>query len=139
MVTEYFNNGTLEDHLLEYKGKPALALRAFRSVVSTVSLLPKEGIVHRDIKPANIFVRGNHELVLGDFGLVFVPDRMPRITASHETVGAGDFIPPWGDMGARLEHVDRASTYTCSARFSGAWYLEGRCSKGSILLSPRTT
>lgn len=56
MVTEYFPKGTLEDHILEYKGNPALALRAFQSVVKTVSLLHKEGIVHRDIKPANIFV-----------------------------------------------------------------------------------
>jgi serine/threonine protein kinase len=107
MVTEYFPHGTLEDHLLEYKGKPALALEAFRSVVETTSHLHKEGIVHRDFKPANIFVRGNHELVLGDFGLVYVPDKAPRITAyAGETVGASDFIPPWGDMGVRLENVE---------------------------------
>ena len=75
MVTEYLTNGNLEDHLLEYKGNPALALKAFRSMVNTVSLLRKEGIVHRDIKPANIFIGKDHELVLGDFGLVFVPDK----------------------------------------------------------------
>jgi serine/threonine protein kinase len=57
MVTEYFPNGTLEDHLLEYRGNPALALEAFRSVVKTASLIHKEGIVHRDFKPANIFCR----------------------------------------------------------------------------------
>ncbi|MGB9072137.1 MAG: protein kinase family protein [Terriglobales bacterium] len=108
MVTEYFANGNLEDHLLEYKGNPALALKAFRSVVNTVALLHKDGIVHRDIKPANIFIGTDHELILGDFGLVFVPDRPPRITAYQgETVGAGDFIPPptWRGMGIRLEHV----------------------------------
>lgn len=105
-MTEYFADGTLEDHLPEYKGNPALALKTFRSVVKTVSLLHKEDIVHRDIKPANIFVPKNHELVLGDFGLVYVPDKAPRITAYEgETVGAGDFIPPWGDIGIRLELV----------------------------------
>lgn len=109
MVTEYFVNGTLEDHLLEYKGNPALALKAFRSVVNTVALLHKDGIVHRDIKPANIFIGKDHELILGDFGLVFVPDRPPRITAYQgETVGARDFIPPptWRGMGIRLEGVE---------------------------------
>jgi hypothetical protein len=35
MVTEYFSNGTLENHLLEYKGNPALALKAFQSVVNS--------------------------------------------------------------------------------------------------------
>ena len=60
------------------------------------------GIVHRDIKPANIFIGKGHVFVLGDFGLVYVPNRERRITRLHgETVGAGDFIPPaaWRGMG----------------------------------------
>jgi serine/threonine protein kinase len=108
MVTEYFPNGTLEDHIEEYTGNAALALKAFRSVVATIALLHNENIVHRDIKPANIFIGKEHEFVLGDFGLVYVPNREARITRLHgETVGAGDFIPPatWRGMGARLETV----------------------------------
>jgi serine/threonine protein kinase len=108
MVTEFFPNGTLEDHLLEYRGNAALALKAFRSVVATIALLHNENIVHRDIKPANIFIGKEHVFVLGDFGLVYVPHREPRITRLQgETVGAGDFIPPatWRGMGARLETV----------------------------------
>jgi serine/threonine protein kinase len=108
MVTEFFPKGTLEDHLSEYKGNAALALKAFRSVVYTVSLLHKEDLVHRDIKPANIFVGREHELFLGDFGLVYVPNRPPRITRLEgETVGAGDFIPPatWRGLGQRHENV----------------------------------
>jgi serine/threonine protein kinase len=108
MVTEFFSNGTLEDHLLEYKGNAALALKAFRSVVKTVAQIHKENIVHRDIKPANIFIGKDREFILGDFGLVYVPDRPPRITRYQgETVGAGDFIPPptWRGMGVRLENV----------------------------------
>jgi serine/threonine protein kinase len=108
MVTEFFPNGTLEDHLLEYRGNAALALKAFRSVVATIALLHNESIVHRDIKPANIFIGKEHVFVLGDFGLVYVPHREPRITRLQgETVGAGDFIPPatWRGMGARLETV----------------------------------
>jgi serine/threonine protein kinase len=108
MVTEYFTNRTVEDHLPEYKGNAASALKAFRSVVHTVSLLHKDDLVHRDIKPANIFVGMGHELFLGDFGLVYVPNRAPRITRFEgETVGAGDFIPPatWRGLGVRLEGV----------------------------------
>jgi serine/threonine protein kinase len=108
MVTEYFSNGTLEDHLLEYKGNATLALEAFRSVMNIVAQLHKDGIVHRDIKPANIFIGKGHQLILGDLGLVFVPNRPPRITAYQgETVGAGDFIPPtWRGMGVWLENVN---------------------------------
>lgn len=108
MVTEFFPNGTLEDHLSEYKGDVGLALKAFRSVVYTVSLLHKDDLVHRDIKPANIFIGGEDELFVGDFGLVYVPNRAPRITRLQgETVGAGDFIPPatWRGLGERLENV----------------------------------
>jgi serine/threonine protein kinase len=108
IVTEYFPNGTVEDHLLDYKGSAATALKAFRSVVHTVSLLHNEHLVHRDIKPANIFIGKEHELLLGDFGLVYVPNRAPRRTRFQgETVGARDFIPPatWRGLGERLENV----------------------------------
>ena len=43
-----------------------LALRAFLSLVNTVTKLHDENIVHRDIKPANVFVRELDDLVLGD-------------------------------------------------------------------------
>ena len=35
MVTEFFPNGTLEDHLEEYTGNAALGLKAFRSVFAS--------------------------------------------------------------------------------------------------------
>jgi serine/threonine protein kinase len=106
IVTEYFPEGTLEDNILRYKGKPALALKAFLSLVNTVAQLHDEDIVHRDIKPANVFVRQNDELVLGDFGIVFVPDQPDRVTRTNESVGPHDYMPPWGDIGGRLEKVD---------------------------------
>jgi len=105
MVTEYFPEGTLEDNVLRYKGKPDLALRAFLSLVNTVKALHADDIVHRDIKPANVFVRPDDELVLGDFGIVFVPDRPLRLTRTDESVGPHDYMPPWGELGARLEKV----------------------------------
>jgi serine/threonine protein kinase len=63
MVTEYFPAGTLEDNIGRYKGRCALALKAFESIVKTVAKLHDDNIVHRDIKPANVFVKGD-ELVL---------------------------------------------------------------------------
>jgi serine/threonine protein kinase len=105
LVTEYFPEGTLEDNILRYKGKPALSLRAFLSLVNTVKSLNDDDIVHRDIKPANVFVRSDDELVLGDFGIVFVPDQPARLTRTDESVGPHDYMPPWADLGARLEKV----------------------------------
>ena len=106
IVTEFFPKGTLEDNLHKYKGKPALALKAFLSLVNTVANLHDEGIVHRDIKPANVFVKEDDELVLGDFGIVFLPDQPARLTRTNESVGPHDYMPPWADIGGRLEEVE---------------------------------
>jgi Protein kinase domain len=105
MVTEYFPDGTLEANFSKYKGDAGRALKAFLSLVKTVAALHEQGIVHRDIKPANVFVRHDSELVLGDFGIVFVPDQAARLTRTNETVGPHDYMPPWAEVGGRLVDV----------------------------------
>jgi serine/threonine protein kinase len=104
IVTEFYPNGTLEAHPLRYRGNAHSALVAFRSLVSTVAILHKDGIVHRDIKPANIFIDSDGQLVLGDFGIVFTPSNQDRATLTNERVGPRDFMPPWAEAG-RLEDV----------------------------------
>jgi serine/threonine protein kinase len=106
IVTELFPEGSLERHMDKYKGMVVPALRAFRSLVVAVVSLHMEGFVHRDIKPANIFVRTPEELVLGDLGIVFMPSSGERITMTDERVGPRDYMPPWGDLGERLQDVD---------------------------------
>jgi len=104
IVTEYYPTGTLEAHPLRYRGNAHSALVAFRSLVSTVANLHKDGIVHRDIKPANVFIDSDDQLVLGDFGIVFTPSNQDRATLTNERVGPRDFMPPWAEAG-RLEDV----------------------------------
>jgi serine/threonine protein kinase len=105
MVTEYFPAKTLEYNHSKYIGNVLLALKAFLSLVKTVASLHAQGIIHRDIKPANVFVRADDELVLGDFGIVFLPDQPLRLTRTGESVGPHDYIPPWADVGGRLGEV----------------------------------
>jgi serine/threonine protein kinase len=106
IVTEYFSGKTLEDHHSKYKGNAVLALKAFLSLVKTVANLHKDDIVHRDIKPANVFIRSDEELVLGDFGIVYLPDQPKRMARTNESVGPHDYMPPWADIGGRLVNVD---------------------------------
>jgi serine/threonine protein kinase len=106
IVTEYFPERTLEHHASKYQGKVLPALRAFRSLVETVALIHKEGYVHRDIKPANVFVRNDDQLILGDFGIVYIPRTDERLTLTDERVGPRDYMPQWGDLGDRLEKVN---------------------------------
>ena len=107
IVTEYYPAGALEKHPSRYKGQALLALRAFRSLAATVASLHKDKVVHRDIKPANVFIGTNEqpELVLGDFGIVFLPGQTDRVTATLERVGPRDYMPPWADYGVRLDEV----------------------------------
>jgi serine/threonine protein kinase len=95
IVTEYCHQGTLERHLTKYKGNARLALKSFFPLVQTVAELHKEPIVHRDIKPQNIFVGDQGELLLGDFGIVFLPNQPERLSFAGESVGPRDFMPPW--------------------------------------------
>jgi serine/threonine protein kinase len=106
IVTEFFPGGTLEQHSLKFRGKAASALTAFRSLVQTVASLHKDGYVHRDIKPPNVFVRKDDELVLGDFGIVYVPNGAVRVTVTGERVGPRDYIPQWANLGARHDDVE---------------------------------
>jgi serine/threonine protein kinase len=105
IVTEYRPEGTIERAPFRYKGRVAQALKAFRSLVETVASLHKDKIIHRDIKPANVFFGKDDSLVLGDFGIVFLPDLAERLTVTEERVGPRDYMPQWGDLGGRLENV----------------------------------
>jgi serine/threonine protein kinase len=105
IVTEYCPGGTLQDHPFGYTGKAGLALTAFRSLVETIAGLHQENIVHRDIKPANVFIGNDGRLILGDFGIVYLPNQAARPTSTNESVGPSDYIPPWADVGERLEKV----------------------------------
>jgi serine/threonine protein kinase len=105
IVTEYCPLGTLEGHLRRYAGNVGLALVAFRSLVETVAGLHKDGVIHRDIKPANVFVAADGRLILGDFGIVFLPGLPERITFTNESVGPHDYIPPWAETEERVEEL----------------------------------
>lgn len=95
IVSEYCHHGTLADNLHRYKGNARLAFKSFLSLVQTGSELHKDQIVHRDIKPQNIFVGEGDELLLGDLGIVFLPNQPERVSFTGESVGPRDFMPPW--------------------------------------------
>ena len=65
---------------------------AIRSIAETLSRLKKEhGIGHRDIKPGNLFEIDSQYLV-GDFGLVAVPDAEPLATDARP-MGSRHYMP----------------------------------------------
>jgi serine/threonine protein kinase len=105
IVTELMTGGTLEDHPDTFKGDAYRALKAFRPLVNTLTILHPEKKVHRDIKPANVFIGNGERLVLGDFGIVYLPDQ-ERLTLTNERVGPRDYMPQWANLGERHENVE---------------------------------
>ena len=97
-VTPFYERGTLAtaDNRVRFRGDALSALRAFRPLVEGVIQLHTQGRVHRDIKPANVFVGYEGELILGDFGLVYVADpEHTRLSETSEKVGTRDWMPEW--------------------------------------------
>lgn len=105
IVTELMSGGTLEDHPETFQGNAYRALKAIRPLVNTLAILHNEKKVHRDIKPANVFIGSDERLVLGDFGIVYLPER-ERLTLTHERVGPRDYMPQWANLGERHEVVE---------------------------------
>lgn len=105
IVTEFMPLGTLDKKPHLFKGNAYAALTAFRSLAAAVAGLHSDNCVHRDIKPANVFLGDDGNLILGDFGLVFLPEGGERITLTDERVGPRDYMPQWADLGERLEKV----------------------------------
>ena len=95
-ASDYFQKGSLSNHLNIFAGDFPKTLKAFRPLVEGVAKLHKQRNVHRDIKPQNIFLDANNNLILGDFGLVFfLDDQRTRISETLENVGSRDWMPGW--------------------------------------------
>ena len=74
LILPYYKGGDLDKLIRSTRDDdcyfPLLKiLNFFSQLMSAVAYVHSEKILHRDIKPANIFVTGNDNLVLGDFGV----------------------------------------------------------------------
>jgi serine/threonine protein kinase len=67
-------------------------VRALARVARTLANLHHRSIFHRDIKPSNLFLLGD-EAVVGDFGLVELPEMEP-LTDTSELVGPWLYVAP---------------------------------------------
>ena len=106
IVTEYHERGTLDKHLDTFKGDALAALEAYKPLVDAVCKIHEEGAIHRDIKTENIFVTKTGNLVLGDFGIVFLQEGSQRLTATYERVGSHEWMAPWANKKEKLEQSE---------------------------------
>ncbi|MFZ5518622.1 MAG: protein kinase domain-containing protein [Candidatus Zhuqueibacterota bacterium] len=112
-VSKYYPKGSISKNRELYAGKLFAALNAFRPLVEGVVELHNNNMVHRDIKPENVFIDQDNNLILGDFGLIFLLDNdKTRFSDTIENVGSRDWMPPWA-YGVRVEHIKKSFDVFC--------------------------
>lgn len=94
MVLEYASGGDLFDHIMnssqkclpEHKARPI-----FHQVVQAVHHLHRFGVVHLDLSPENIFLDGQGQAKVADFGVAF---QLPPQGNCQGGIGFQDRCPP---------------------------------------------
>ncbi|KAI0077507.1 Serine/threonine-protein kinase [Panus rudis PR-1116 ss-1] len=99
---EYVERQTLQERIAEGLSE-AEAWRLFQQIIDALVHLSSNGILHRDIKLTNIFIDGNGDCKVGDFGLATTSlaversDAQPGATADSDMtldVGTKLYIAP---------------------------------------------
>lgn len=69
MAVEYMPNGSLQERMPPGPVSVAEALTLLRPLAQALDYAHAQGVLHRDVKPANVFLDGELQPVLADFGL----------------------------------------------------------------------
>jgi serine/threonine protein kinase len=95
-VQEYYSGGNLQEYYLENPYTSfEQSFEYFIQICEALKYSHEQNIYHRDIKPANIFLTENKKkIVIGDFGLCWLPVGNIRATETTEAVGSFRYIAP---------------------------------------------
>src|SRR5262245_60337254 len=78
IVSQYRAGGAIE-HLLakaeQHRVSPDQAMKAAEQICHALAHAHGRGIIHRDLKPGNVWLDGEGNAALGDFGLAVAIDR----------------------------------------------------------------
>jgi len=122
LVSEYLEGRTLRE-LIPAGGLPPRRVADYaRQLASALAAAHERGFVHRDIKPENVFVTGDDQVKILDFGLAkdvapAAPDAAtlttPAATADGTVLGTVGYMAPEQVRGEPVDH--RADIFSTGA------------------------
>jgi class 3 adenylate cyclase len=101
IVSQYRGGGSVEDLLLSaerHRIAPQRAMAIAEQVCMALEHAHQRSIVHRDLKPGNVWLDGDGNAALGDFGLAIAVDRS-RMTMAGMMVGTVAYMAPEQALG----------------------------------------
>ena len=121
LVMEFVAGKDLEQHVIDHGPMPPQrACDLVRQAASGLRHAFEHGLVHRDIKPSNLFLTGQDEVKILDFGLARLCRR--RCTEAHSMLGTIDYMAPEQARDARSVDI-RADIYALGGVLY--WLLSG--------------
>jgi serine/threonine-protein kinase len=89
IAMELLEGGTLQERIGGHPLAPAEAVEIALLAAAGLEAAHAKGIVHRDIKPANIFLTGDGQVKIMDFGLAKFAPESPPANSQDETATRG--------------------------------------------------
>lgn len=113
-VQEYYPDGDLKAYVgkaIELSWKTAFDI--FYQICEALAYCHNKGVFHRDLKPANVFLDQKRErVVVGDFGLAWIPKESDRATTTTEAVGSPHYMAPEYRNGRVDEPTSKGDVYS---------------------------
>jgi serine/threonine-protein kinase len=104
LVMELIQDETLRDRMHRQPLTPAESIHVARGVAEALAAAHAVDVVHRDLKPSNIFVDGDLEVKLGDFGAAKILDAAgENITGSDVSIGTPQYMAPEQILGEAVD------------------------------------
>jgi serine/threonine protein kinase len=117
LVMELLVGESMETLLRRSGGKlPAPDVLAFADqALSILEVAHAKGIIHRDLKPTNLFIAGDGQLKVLDFGLARLDASAGPPTAAGLVLGTTAYMPPEQAMGLPDQIDARSDIFTMGA------------------------
>ncbi|KAJ3283638.1 hypothetical protein HK104_010287 [Borealophlyctis nickersoniae] len=95
---EYCEKKTLRD-VIDDGLDDEEAWRLFRQILEGLAHIHSQGMIHRDLKPSNVFLDGNGNVKIGDFGLALAREDEGTVKAQALEAATFDDVSLTSDVG----------------------------------------